>query len=388
MPAALRRFASTFTMERSMLLSFALALPLMACSNPDLATAPSVSSLSQVVLSTDTTLTASRDGYVTSEHPNRNGGWKDSMDVAQPLRSLVAFDQAAIAGAVGTGTLIGATLRLTIGRTATNWGPTGRTIDVHRLTVPWTEAGETYNCAIDASPGNSTKECSGVTEWAMASTTAPPWASPRTAQASVVNNLSGVVEFDVTADVLAFLDGTPNQGWIIKKTDETKQGRIVFLTKEGGAAPELVLTVAGLPSDTTKPPILAYGYPIDSAYLSPVDIDSTIYFRRLLSVSFHPTASGVMISQFLTKYAAVIVGGLPRSGAYVIQVPDPGVPLDSLSALRDRMQAEPGVEFVILMTYRSPPPAVDSRFPVDGLGFNRASSGAVGVTCSPLLLQL
>jgi hypothetical protein len=359
-----------------MLLSLALVASLAACQEPDAATGPAPVASAQSV-ATSTTLTASRDGYVTSEHPNRNGGWKDSMDVARPLRSLVAFDQTAIASAVGAGTLTNATLRLTIGRVADNWGPNGRSIDVHRVTVPWTEAGETYNCAIDASPGNSTKECAGATEWAMASTTAPPWASPRAAQAMVTNGMTGLVEFDVTADVLAFLAGTANEGWIVKKTDETKQGRIVFLTKEGGAGPELVLSVNGMVADTTRPAVPAYGWPADSGYLSPVTVDSIVYYRRMMSITFQSTTTGMVINHFLQKYSATIVGGRPEAGAYIVQVPDPGASLDTLIALAAQMRAEPGVEFVILITFRSGPPVVNGRFPNDGPGFDRVSWGDV-----------
>ena len=134
-----------------------------------------------------------------------------------------------------------------------------------------------------------------------------------------------------------------------------------------------------LPVDTTKPAIPSYGYPVDSAYVTPMDLDSAVYYRRLLSVSFLSTATGTTINQFLTKYSAVIVGGRPAASAYVIQIPDPGASLDSLSAVRERMQAEPDVKYVILLRYRSGPHAVNARYPTDGPGFTRPSwGGAAG----------
>ena len=130
-----------------------------------------------------------------------------------------------------------------------------------------------------------------------------------------------------------------------------------------------------LPVDTTKPPIPAYGWPADSAFVSEPTPDSIVYYRRILSVTFQPTATGPAVAQFLSKYSATIVGGRPDAAAYVIQIPDPGPSLESLAALTRQMRAEPEVEFVILITYRSGPPSVDARFPTDGQGFDRRSWG-------------
>jgi hypothetical protein len=146
---------------------------------------------------------------------------------------------------------------------------------------------------------------------------------------------------------------------------------VLIQTKANGNKP-----VCQLPADTTKPAIPTYGFPQDTAYLSPVAPDSSVYYRRLVSVSFVSGASGSTINQFLAKYSAVIVGGRPSVGAYVMQVPDPGASLDSLTALRSRMSAEPGVQFVILLTAHSHPPVVDARFPVDGSGFSRSGWGS------------
>lgn len=373
MPAA-RRYAATLGLERLMLMSLALVLSFGACQDPDSATGPSPAPRALSV-ATSTTLTASRDGYVTSKHPNRNGGWKDSMDVAQPLRSLVGFDQAAIAAAVGTGTLTNATLRLTIGRTTENWGPTGRTIDVHRLTVPWTEAGETYNCAIDSSPNNTTKECSGATEWAMASTTSPPWASPRTAQAMVTTGMTGTVDFDVTADVIAFLGGTPNEGWLLKKTDEDKQGRIVFLTKEGGAAPALVLTVDAEVPDTTRPVVPAsrkLSTVADTTLVATPPGDTvTIAYRNVFRVRFDDSTSGTTIRAFLVEMQGEIISGNPNAGEYIIRFPDPGASYQAVDSLQRAIMSRVGVDYAVPSKWRSGA-ALYGRYPGDGPGAQRS----------------
>lgn len=108
----------------------------------------------------------------------------------------------------------------------------------------------------------------------------------------------------------------------------------------------------------TRPPIPDYDYPDDSMYVTPELEGGWVYYRRLLSVSFLPTATGTEIRQLFEKYSAVIVGGRHFTGAYVIQVPDPGASIEALTAIRERIGAEPGVQFVILLARRSPPPTV------------------------------
>ena len=54
------------------------------------------------------------------------------------------------------------------------------------------------------------------------------------AQVSVISNdISGKwIEFDVTNDIKAFLNGAPNYGWIIMKNDEDSSGRINIAARE------------------------------------------------------------------------------------------------------------------------------------------------------------
>lgn len=49
----------------------------------------------------------------------------------------------------------------------------------------------------------------------------------------------------MTSDVAAFLAGTPNYGWIVRKDDESATGQVDYFSKEGSNPPQLVLTVAG-----------------------------------------------------------------------------------------------------------------------------------------------
>ena len=69
-----------------------------------------------------------------------------------------------------------------------------------------------------------------------------PFVSTPTATITIINNETGTVSFNVTSDVQAFLNGTANNGWIVRKDDETKDGIVQFSSCEGSDAPELIIT--------------------------------------------------------------------------------------------------------------------------------------------------
>ena len=165
------------------------------------------------------------------------------------------FDQASIETAVGGGSLVSATLELTIDSIGNNWGPDGRMVDVHRLTTAWTEAGPTWNCADDSQPSNSSPDCDP--EWDGGA-----FDEDATDSALHANGMSGTVAFDVTADVAAFLAGTPNHGWLLKKFDEGASGEVEYSSREGGAAaaPRLVVVVES-PTFDEVPPAVTFTAP-------------------------------------------------------------------------------------------------------------------------------
>ena len=113
---------------------------------------------------------ADRDTYVASAD-NTSRGSRDSIavDGTGPNRLLVHIGQSALVASVGGGTVTSAKLEMTIKATNTGWPAGGATVDVYRVLKDWTEAGATWNCAIDSNTGNSTADCSGVTAWSMAS---------------------------------------------------------------------------------------------------------------------------------------------------------------------------------------------------------------------------
>jgi hypothetical protein len=195
-----------------------------------------------------TSLSAVGDTYLRVSNANSNQGGELVLNVQTTgrNRTLLFFDTAAIQEAVSAGTLVSATLELTIDSPASNWGATGRDIAVHRLKQASAELSATWNCAIDANVQNSQADCSGATAWNMDSTdpAVQPWQSPATATALITTGLTGVVAFDVTADVAAIAGGTwAGHGFLVKKVEETLSGAVAFASRERTPAPRLVLVV-------------------------------------------------------------------------------------------------------------------------------------------------
>jgi len=292
------------------------------------------------------------------------------MEVARPVRSLVAFEHAAIAAAVGGGTLQQATLRLTIGQNEDNWGPQGRSVGVHRMRRAWTEAGVTWQCADDAVPSNHQQDCDGSVAWDMTRPDPASWKGTPTDSRLVTNGLRGVVQFDVTADVAAFLSGTANYGWIVRKADEEGRGRIVFLARESSAGPELVLKVAGATSDTSRPPVPDAQLPGSPSLLFDSPLAPGVrYFGEYFGIMFTPEASGRVIRAVLAKHQLTVVGGisgLPGIVAYYVKASPPPTGWAELDELLGRVAQEGGVDFAFRIEYGSVP-TLRGRWPVDSL---------------------
>lgn len=189
-------------------------------------------------------LDAASDTYVRSG--NQNFGTETFLTVRRTgtHRSLVRFDPSQIANATAGGILQSATLRINIQSNNNSWG-TGRDIDVHRLLVDWTELGATFNCPNDTNTANSSADC--PTQWNGGTFVASPVATY-----VQTNGLTGPIDLDVTADVTAFLAGTSNFGWIVKKRAEGQNGSIDYTSREGTAMlrPRLILDVFFPPSPT------------------------------------------------------------------------------------------------------------------------------------------
>ena len=216
-------------------------------------------------------LSSNKDSFIKQGELNTNEGVNTMMRVRDSgnNRALVLFDQNEILAAAQGRTLLSATLRLYIEENGNNWGPNGRTIDVHRLLADWTEGngfndkpesmplsqfnaiktrgdglGVTWKCATDTEINNQQTNCSP--QWNGATFNLTPTNTitifkdnPPTGTVKTV----GWIEFDVTSDLQTFLSNTePNYGWIVKKTEEGAPGIVEFTSDESPAnTPELVL---------------------------------------------------------------------------------------------------------------------------------------------------
>jgi Glucodextranase, domain B len=229
------------------------------------------------------TLPAVASTTLKKASPNQSFGGQTTL-VVRPggSRVLVRFDPAAIAAAVGGGSLASAELQLYIGTNGANWGPTGRTLDLYRIDAAWTEAAATWNCPSDANLANAAPDCAA--QWSGGATE-----DEASDTVVVTNAVSGWIRFDVTADVLAFLAGTENDGWLLRKTDESQTGRVDLVSRQGAAAqaPRLVLLSESATVDTV-PPSLAVVSPAQPVL---VNVPSPP-----IAVAYHDGGSGVDLS--------------------------------------------------------------------------------------------
>ena len=215
-------------------------------------------------------LSSNMDSFIKQGESDTNEGASTMMRVRDNgnNRALISFDQDNIQEASQEKTLFSATLRLYIEHNGNNWGPNGRTIDVHKLLEEWTAGdgfndkptamsssqfnelknrgngnGVTWRCATDTEINNQQTNCD--TQWDGATFSATPTDTvtifkdnPPTGTVKTV----GWIEFDVTSDLQAFLSTEQNYGWIVKKTEEGATGLVEFTSGESTSnMPELVL---------------------------------------------------------------------------------------------------------------------------------------------------
>jgi hypothetical protein len=186
------------------------------------------------------TFTTIEDTFVQSGAPDLNTGSNLTLSLHwTPLIPLVGFDVAAIEAFVAGGTVSSATLRLEISSIGGGWGAGGNDIAVYRMNVHWTEDAATYHCAIDTNLNNSQPNCAGSTAWDMDGPDLPYVTTPSDST-TIVENQSGFVTFDVTADVQAFAAGTANEGWALRKVDEELLGGLSFHSREGDGTPAVL----------------------------------------------------------------------------------------------------------------------------------------------------
>ena len=234
------------------------------------------------------TLSAVADTYLKSGSANQNQGSDTFLRIQSSgnNRSLVRFDSAAIAAAVGNGSLASARLELYIQSNSNNWSADGRTVDAHALTANWTEPGATWSCAIDSNPANSR----------IAPPNGPAGTSPTTLPTPSSRRM------DARLDSLrrhrrrrGVPLGTPNYGWIVKKSEDgaERAGRIHVPRGHGrshatagpGGGERGARPGAALPRHH-------FAQPADPGQRSRAGGDGGVFGRRLGGRSRHPPGAG------------------------------------------------------------------------------------------------
>ncbi|HEX9729827.1 MAG TPA: S8 family serine peptidase [Gemmatimonadales bacterium] len=90
-----------------------------------------------------------------------------------------------------------------------------------------------------------------------------------------------------------------------------------------------------------------------------------LVFRNFVHIEFDDTTTGTTVRDLFARYGATVAGGYPLTGAYIIQVPDPGPAYADLKALLAQLAAEPGVAWVYRRVKFEPEGSL-GRFPEDG----------------------
>lgn len=165
---------------------------------------------------------AAADAFVDEAASSTNNGTGTTLAVKSLLlgnrRTLVRFDLTSCS-IPGTATVVSAALKLYLSSAPT----LSRTHEVYRVTSAWTETGVT---------------------WASQ----PSTALAATSTASTGTTSGTVIEWDVKADVAAFVSGAAtNQGWLVKDLLEGDAlgAEAVFSSREhatAGQRPVLVVT--------------------------------------------------------------------------------------------------------------------------------------------------
>ena len=282
-----------------------------------------------VVAPTD--VTTDKDSILRPGARDRNEGANPLLHLGESRRLVVGFDLSA----VNLSGLTSATLVLTINddNDPGQWGPSGRTVDAHRLLEAFVEgngkafglpnpdktrgtgSGVTWKCGIDTAIENQKADCVN-----------PAWnggnfEATASDQFLMTNGATGEATWDVTSDVIAGFDS-----WLIKKTSGNGNAR--FYAKEHpdvvsspDLAPRLVLDFGA-----ASPRVEAGGggqemlelevpseYVLEPNYPNPFNPETTIRFGV-------PEAAYVrlVVYDVLGRQVRVLVEGTRASGRHEV----------------------------------------------------------------------
>ncbi|MDB4984991.1 MAG: hypothetical protein JWN04_169 [Myxococcaceae bacterium] len=215
------------------------------------------------VVTTTVNVTATADTQASRILSGTNWGLAtmvqaDGYTKPELVRALFGVSQTSIVNAIGTRNFTQAKLVLTLTQPASASGSTA-TLDAFRLNRAWSEGSATWNSVFG--PGEPFD-------------TAHPSAS-----VTVADGATGTISFDVTRDIAAFLQGTPNYGWVIKDNGFNDGITANFATREASVGkPVLVI-------ESTADPLATPATFTFSATPGVTTIDATV--NDLITVPVH-----------------------------------------------------------------------------------------------------
>lgn len=165
------------------------------------------------------------DAYLDASHPAVHHGSDPILRIRSrgSDRALVAFDAATIRDIVGPRRILSASLVFTVHKNWQNWTASS-TLAIEEIPTPWTESGVTWQ---------------GFTGSASSSFSA----TDDRPTVMVGNGTKGEVSFDIMSRIAAFLAGTSQNGWMVRKVDECAPGVIDFDARESDHPPILKIVL-------------------------------------------------------------------------------------------------------------------------------------------------
>jgi hypothetical protein len=282
---------------------------------------------------------------------------------------MLRWDSATIAQAIGSDSLVEASLVLTIVANGGGWGGQGRVVGIHAIANPWTETGGWV-------PQPPQPGCS---PWNWGCAAGGSLYNPvATNTFTMTNGAQGVVTRSVTSNVRAILtgDGPYVQGFIVKLAHESGSASVTFGSRESANPPQLVLTV--LRQQTPTVPAVApdtvpgWLYDFETSN-SPVM--SGTFLTNIVFVVFKQGTSQPERQAAVDLVGGTVVGGLRAygdDGYYVVRIEDdhPTVPGQALVEALELLKALSQVALARPEFYVSDPE--DHLRPDDGAGWDKA----------------
>jgi hypothetical protein len=178
-------------------------------------------------------LPATQDSWIDQLRTTQNKGTDSALKIlpvaGKSRRALLKFDLASIPPDACVGSALLKLKLIAVQSTA-------RIFAAHRMTGSWTESGVTWSRRDASNP------------WTTAGGDFVPLATAVT-PSGTINGM--ILQWDVTADVLAFVAGTVSDyGWVVKDTTEIGGNEFRFGSRENGTAtsrPQLVITFIACP---------------------------------------------------------------------------------------------------------------------------------------------